>query len=246
MSRPSSGFTLPQRLSPELCQFLGLPNGSSMSPLDVTKQIYNYARENSLVNGREINPNAALRALLTLNENDQLNFFNFQRYFRHNYLGPDPVAALQMQMASMNTNDDEEEEEEEEEEEDDDEDDEEDDDEEEDDDDEEDDDEEDLLNDDEKNRLARGEFSVFVQPQRISNELCYFLGLPNGSLIGRTDASRSIHNYIRNNRLQDSENIRVIHPDATLRELLRVPHGDQLTYFNLQRFLGSHFFLSNI
>lgn len=213
MSRNRNVFVLPNFLSPQLCQFLGLPNGSSMSRTDVTRQINRYARENSLIDGRNIHPNAALRALLQIEDNEQLTFFNFQRYFRHNFLGIDEVAALEVEIASMYGNEEESSEDEEERE----------------------------LNDDEKNRIARQSPGGFVQPRPISNELCYFLGLPNGSLVARTDVSRSIDDYIRNHRLVDRTNGRVIHPDRTLRELLRIPEGDQLTFFNLQRHIGPHF-----
>jgi chromatin remodeling complex protein RSC6 len=223
MSRTPDGFTLPQRLSPQLCQFLGLPNGSSMSRVDVTRQIINYARENSLMDGRVIHPDTALRSLLSITDTEQLNVFNFHRYFRHNFLGPDSVAALEMQVASMTTNDEEEEEEEDEEES-----------------------SEEQPNDDDKNRNARRAPSGFVRPLPISNELCHFLGLPNGSLVPRVDATRSLNKYIRDNHLRDRNDGRVIQPDATLRELLRVPEGDRLTYFNLQRYLSPHFLRQNV
>lgn len=224
MSRNQNVFVLPNFLSPQLCQFLGLPNDSSMSRSDVTRQIHRYANENSLIDGRNIHPDAALRALLQIEDNEQLTFFNFQRYFRHNYLGLDEVAALEVEVASMNTNEEDEDEDEDEEEEESSE-----------------EEQEREMNDDEKNRIARQAPSGLVQPRPISNELCRFLGLPNGSHVARTDVSRSIFDYVRYHRLQDSNIGRLIHPDATLRELLRVPEGDQLTYFNMQRYLGSHF-----
>jgi upstream activation factor subunit UAF30 len=191
-----------------------------MSRLDVTKRIYYYARENSLVNGRVIHPDAALRSLLSITDTEQLNAFNFQRYLHHNFLGPDPVVALEMQVVSLTTNEEEEEEEEEE--------------------------EKQNCADDEKNRIARQAQSGYLRPMPISNELCHFLGLPIGSLLGRTEATRSINEYIRENHLQDSSDGRLIYPDATLRELLRVPENDRLTYFNLQRYLSPHFLRQNV
>jgi chromatin remodeling complex protein RSC6 len=41
--------------------------------------------------------------------------------------------------------------------------------------------------------------------------------------------------------LQDKENGRKIIPDAKLKGLLKLKKGDELTYFNLQKFMSPHF-----
>jgi chromatin remodeling complex protein RSC6 len=83
--------------------------------------------------------------------------------------------------------------------------------------------------------------SGFVKPTLISNELAAFLGKSNGSEIARTAVSKEIHNYIRTNNLQDKDNGRKINPDAKLAALLKTQSTDELTYFNLQRFMKHHF-----
>jgi chromatin remodeling complex protein RSC6 len=84
--------------------------------------------------------------------------------------------------------------------------------------------------------------SGFVKPTLISDELAKFLGKNLGTEMARTDVSKEINNYIRNNNLQDKENGRKIHPDAKLSSLLNIKAGDEpLTYFNLQRFMKHHF-----
>jgi chromatin remodeling complex protein RSC6 len=40
--------------------------------------------------------------------------------------------------------------------------------------------------------------------------------------------------------LQNAKNRRIIHPDAKLKQLLKV-NNDELTYFNLQKYLKFHF-----
>jgi hypothetical protein len=84
--------------------------------------------------------------------------------------------------------------------------------------------------------------SGFVKPTLISAELATFLGKPAGSEMARTEVTREINNYIRTNSLQDKTNGRKINADAKLMALLKVAPTDELTYFNLQRFMSPHFF----
>ena len=81
----------------------------------------------------------------------------------------------------------------------------------------------------------------FTTPTRISNELAKFLGKPAGTEMARTDVSRHINTYIRVNNLQDPQNGRIINADSKLQKLLRLGKNDQLTYFNLQRYMKHHF-----
>jgi len=83
--------------------------------------------------------------------------------------------------------------------------------------------------------------SGFVKPTLISNELAAFLGKSNGSEMARTEVTREINAYIRDNKLQDKANGRRILPDAKLKKLLKLKDSDELTYFNLQRFMSPHF-----
>ena len=88
--------------------------------------------------------------------------------------------------------------------------------------------------------------SGFVKPTRISDELAQFLGKDVGSEMARTAVSKEINNYIRANQLQDKENGRKIHPDAKLSALLKIQDSDELTYFNLQRFMKHHFIKAEV
>lgn len=83
--------------------------------------------------------------------------------------------------------------------------------------------------------------SGFVKPTKISDELANFLGKPFGSEMARTEVTREINAYIRANNLQDKTNGRKINPDTQLAKLLKVTDADELTYFNLQRFMSPHF-----
>lgn len=83
--------------------------------------------------------------------------------------------------------------------------------------------------------------SGFVKPTRISDELAKFLGKQSGIEMARTEVSKEINSYIRDKGLQDSANGRKIHPDASLSKLLNLQKGDELTYFNLQKYMKHHF-----
>jgi chromatin remodeling complex protein RSC6 len=83
--------------------------------------------------------------------------------------------------------------------------------------------------------------SGFVKPTKISDELASFLGKEKGTEMARTEVTRDINQYIRANNLQDKENGRKINPDKKLATLLKLTNTDQLTYFNLQRYMSPHF-----
>jgi len=83
--------------------------------------------------------------------------------------------------------------------------------------------------------------SGFVKPTRISDELAKFLEKPVGSEMARTEVTRDINAYIRTHNLQDKENGRKINPDSKLASLLKLKKTDELTYFNLQRYMSPHF-----
>jgi hypothetical protein len=83
--------------------------------------------------------------------------------------------------------------------------------------------------------------SGFVKPTLISNELAAFLGRPEGSVLARTEVTREVNAYIRTQKLQDKDNGRKINPDAKLLKLLKLKKGEELTYFNLQKFMAAHF-----
>jgi chromatin remodeling complex protein RSC6 len=83
--------------------------------------------------------------------------------------------------------------------------------------------------------------SGFVKPTRISDELAQFLGKEVGTEMARTSVSKEINAYIRANNLQRPDNGRFIVPDAKLTTLLKIGKDDELSYFNLQRYMKPHF-----
>jgi hypothetical protein len=92
-----------------------------------------------------------------------------------------------------------------------------------------------------KRKAGNRQPSGFVKPTKISDELAKFLGIASGSEMARTDVTRGINTYIRAQNLQDKDNGRKINPDAKLAALLNLKKSDELTYFNLQRYMSPHF-----
>ena len=82
--------------------------------------------------------------------------------------------------------------------------------------------------------------SGFAKPSPISEELCKFLGQEEGTLMARTEVTKYVTKYIKDNNLQNPENKRVILPDSTLKKLLNV-NDEHVTYFNLQKYMKHHF-----
>ena len=83
--------------------------------------------------------------------------------------------------------------------------------------------------------------SGFSKPGPISDELRTFLKLGKDELIARTEVTKKITNYCKDNNLQNLDDKRIILPDKSLQKLLRIKKSDQLTYFNLQKYMKVHF-----
>jgi SWIB/MDM2 domain len=96
-NRKPSGFVRPTLISEELAEFLSVPSGSEMARTDVSKEINNYIRLNSLqdkTNGRQINPDDKLRVLLNVAPDEILTYFNLQKYMKHHFIKTTPTELL--------------------------------------------------------------------------------------------------------------------------------------------------------
>jgi chromatin remodeling complex protein RSC6 len=94
---------------------------------------------------------------------------------------------------------------------------------------------------DKKRANARTSPSGFAKPTRITDELCAFLGVDKGSELARTEVTKRVNSYVKENSLFDTANKRVILPNATLKKLLGCTDDDKITYFNLQSYMKHHF-----
>jgi chromatin remodeling complex protein RSC6 len=80
--------------------------------------------------------------------------------------------------------------------------------------------------------------SVFTKPQKITDDLCVFLGKAKGTEMSRSDVTRGIMEYVKKHGLNAKQQI---NPDAALRKLLKVQDGDVVNILNLQRYLKIHY-----
>jgi chromatin remodeling complex protein RSC6 len=84
--------------------------------------------------------------------------------------------------------------------------------------------------------------SGITKPTRLSDDLCDFLGVTRGSSLARTEVTKIINTYIKNNKLQDEADRRTIHPDAKLKKiLLPIPDDKKLSFFNMQSYIKHQF-----
>tara|TARA_Y100000782_G_scaffold16406_1_gene16763 strand:- start:28742 stop:29293 length:552 start_codon:yes stop_codon:yes gene_type:complete len=98
-----------------------------------------------------------------------------------------------------------------------------------------------ALKENRKRKNTNRKPSGFVKPTPISSELATFLGKDPGVEMARTQVTREINEYIKEHNLKKPTNGRVILADAKLRKLLRLKKDDELTFFNLQKYMKHHF-----
>ena len=87
------------------------------------------------------------------------------------------------------------------------------------------------------NRKASG----FAVPTKISKDLCKFMGVKEGTQLARTEVTKYIIQYIKDNDLPDKSNKKIIKPNKKLKSLLKLNKNDEVTYFNLQKYMNKHF-----
>jgi chromatin remodeling complex protein RSC6 len=90
--------------------------------------------------------------------------------------------------------------------------------------------------------------SGITKPVSISDELAVFLGVAPGTLVPRNEVTKGVSAYVKKNEISDPENKqRFVLDDRpaakTLRTLLGNPSED-VTYFNLQRYLKHHYIMT--
>jgi len=92
-----------------------------------------------------------------------------------------------------------------------------------------------------KRRPSTGSPSGFSKPGKVSDELRSFLGLKSDELVARTEVTKRINAYCKEKGLQDQKDKRILKADKTLQKLLRLKPSDELTFFNLQKYMKVHF-----
>lgn len=88
-----------------------------------------------------------------------------------------------------------------------------------------------------KNKKKNG----FAAPKPISNELANFLNIPHDTFISRTEVTKYITKYIKENNLQNPDDKTQIIPDNKLNNILNITSDDKITFFTIQKYLNVHF-----
>ena len=86
------------------------------------------------------------------------------------------------------------------------------------------------------NKIIENKKSTKTKPSgfgksMISEDLRKFMGIGKGEMCARTDVTKFLIKYIKENNLQNKSDKRIIEPDDKLQSLLEVPDGDIITYF---------------
>lgn len=87
--------------------------------------------------------------------------------------------------------------------------------------------------------------SGFAKPSKVTKELCEFMNKAEGSEIARTEVTRALVAYIKENKLENTSNSKIISPDDKLKILLGLDDSEELTYFNIQKYMNKHFVKNN-
>ena len=88
--------------------------------------------------------------------------------------------------------------------------------------------------------------SGFAKPSKVTNQLCQFMNKSEGTEIARTDVTRALVAYIKENKLENTTNSKIIAPDEKLKSLLGVGDDDEVNYFNIQKYMNKHFVKAEI
>ena len=78
-------------------------------------------------------------------------------------------------------------------------------------------------------------------PRSVSDELADFMKIDKGSDVARTTVTARIVSYIKENDLEKPDNRRIILPDECLKRLFNCGETDEVTYFNMQKYINHHF-----
>lgn len=98
-NRKPSGFATPSKISKELCDFMGKHEGSEVARTEVTKFVIAYIKENGLAVSKAIKPDDKLKALLGTKEEDEITYFNIQRFMNQHFMNSKKKSKKKMEEA---------------------------------------------------------------------------------------------------------------------------------------------------
>ena len=87
-------------------------------------------------------------------------------------------------------------------------------------------------------QAARAQNNGFNKPLGVSDKLRAFLKLGPDEKISRSQVTRRVNEYVETKGLKSGQNISL---DDTLKDLLQVPEGVQVTFLNIQKYINPHY-----
>lgn len=83
----------------------------------------------------------------------------------------------------------------------------------------------------------------FTKPLKISEQMCLFLGVDKGTMMARTNVSKKLNEWIRDNKLQYEQDRRIIIPNEALLKLFSEDYVDgcKLDFFTMQKYIKHHY-----
>jgi chromatin remodeling complex protein RSC6 len=87
-------------------------------------------------------------------------------------------------------------------------------------------------------QAARAQNNGFNKPLGVSDKLRAFLNLAADEKISRSQVTRKMNEYVEAKGLKAGQNISL---DETLKDLLQVPEGVQVTFLNIQKYINPHY-----
>ena len=87
-------------------------------------------------------------------------------------------------------------------------------------------------------QAARVKNNGFNKPLGVSDKLRAFLGLAADEKISRSQVTTRINTYVTEKGLKAGQNISL---DESLKDLLQVPEGVQVTFLNIQKYINPHY-----
>jgi len=94
-----------------------------------------------------------------------------------------------------------------------------------------------------ENRALTG----FAMPTYLTDEMYDFLNehtemkIENGQKVHRIAVTRTLNKYIKDNGLRQEKDKRYFTPNSTLHRIFRSTENDEVSYFNLQKYIKHHF-----
>lgn len=85
-----------------------------------------------------------------------------------------------------------------------------------------------------------------TKPFPVSDTLCSFMSVPEGTQLARAEVTKYLHKYIKDKDLYEEGNKQFIRPDMSLKQLLNIEDEEEpLHIFKMQKKMNTHFNYNN-